>query len=70
VPGTWTPLTSRTIVILESFCEASYRSSASVRARRTRLSSKGFFSWCIETKFRQSQGLSCTVILLPIAWTS
>ena len=34
-------------------------------ARRTRLSSKGFFSWFIATSSRQSQGLSCTVIFVP-----
>ncbi len=36
-------------------------------ARRTRLSSKGFFSWLMATMRMQSQGLSWTVILSPSA---
>ena len=38
-------------------------------ARRTRLSSKGFFSWLMTTIRMQSQALSWTVILFPSAWT-
>ena len=36
-------------------------------ARRTRLSSKGFFSWLMATSDMQSHGLSCTVIFGPSA---
>ena len=38
-------------------------------ARRTRLSSNGFFSSLGVTWIEQFQGLSCTVILLPSALT-
>src|SRR5437667_32181 len=50
------PPTSFTSVILDRALEPSYRSRARLRARRTRLSSNGFFSWCIDTKLRQFHG--------------
>ena len=54
----------------ESALEPAQRSRASVSARRTRLSSNGFFFWFIATWIEQFHGLSCTVILLPSACTS
>ena len=65
VPGTCTPPTSFTIVIRDNACAPWYRSSASVSARRARLSSHGFFSWLVVTSRMQSHGLSCTTTFLP-----
>ena len=44
VPGTEAPATSFTMAIFDSAFEPFQRSRARVRARRTRLSSNGFFS--------------------------
>ena len=69
VPGTWTPPTSFTMVIFDSAFDPFQRSTARVRARRTRGSSQGFFSWCGTTQSAQSHGLSLTVIFEPSAPT-
>ena len=64
------PLTSLTTAMRDRLLDASQRSSASVSARRTRLSSNGLWSWFMATIIAQSHALSCTVILLPSACTS
>ena len=61
------PATSFTTAIFDSASEPPQRSSASESARRTRLSSNGFFCWFSATWIEQFQALSCTVILLPSA---
>ena len=70
VPGTCTPATSRTIVICDSALDISYRSIASVSARRTRLSSKGFLSWLSAIQLVQSHELSWKRTRSPRAFWS
>ena len=62
------PATSFTIAMRESTREPSQRSIASVSARRTRLSSNGFFSWLNASTAWQFHGLSWIVTLGPSAW--
>ena len=69
VPGTWMPATSFTTAMRERAFEPDQRSSARVRARRTRRSSKGLFCWFRATWIEQFHGLSWTVSLLPSAAT-
>ena len=69
VPGTWIPPTSFTTAIGQVLRSLVAVERRGVSARRTRLSSNGFFSWFIATSCTQFQGLSCTVILLPSAGT-
>src|SRR5262249_2612109 len=67
VLDTCAPATSLTMAIFDNALDPSYRSRASESARRTRLSSNGFFWWLMATMRMQSHGLSWTVILSPSA---
>ena len=57
-------------VIFDNAGAPPQRSMASVRARRTRTSSNGFFLWFGVPIRPQFQSLSCTVILSPSALTN
>ncbi|MNC86970.1 hypothetical protein D3C83_26630 [compost metagenome] len=63
------PPTVLTIAILERYLEPPQRSTASVRALRTRTSSNGLCLWFGVMSSPQFQGLSSTVMSFPRAFT-